>query len=206
MAARPPRPPQPAWLRTASPPPSLARARNARVAAPRTGPASPCGQRLVAAGAATTVARPEAPDGTQACPRCGTHNRAGVAFCQNCGANLRAAEQGYVPPAVAATGSATGAAAATQGQERAGHAVLGPIVLLVGALGMATGWLLPFAEATGSLSSMYDRSFGDPAGYGIAFWTAYDSISGLAAQAYFGSRHRCRSWSPCWCSWPGPAC
>ena len=37
-----------------------------------------------------------------ACPRCGTHNRAGVAFCQNCGANLRGAAPGYVPPAVAA--------------------------------------------------------------------------------------------------------
>ncbi len=140
---------------------------------------SNCGQRLVAAGAATTVARPEAPEGSQACPRCGTHNRAGVAFCQNCGANLRAAEPGYVPPAVAGTAAVAGA----QEQERAGHAVLGPVVLLVGALGMATGWLLPFALGTGSL---YDRAFGDPAGYGIAFWSGYDQISGLASQAYFG--------------------
>ncbi len=140
---------------------------------------SNCGQRLVAAGAATTVARPEAPEGTQACPRCGTHNRPGVAFCQNCGANLRAAEPGYVPPAVAGTA----ATAAEQEQERAGHAVLGPVVLLVGALGMATGWLLPFALGTGSL---YDRAFGDPAGYGIGFWSGYDQISGLASQAYFG--------------------
>jgi len=139
---------------------------------------SNCGQRLVAAGAAATVARPEAPEGTQACPRCGTHNRAGVAFCQNCGANLRAAGPG-VPPAEAGTA----AAAATVEPDRAGHAVLGPVVLLVGALGMATGWLLPFALGTGSL---YDRAFGDPAGYGIAFWTGYDQISGLASQAYFG--------------------
>jgi hypothetical protein len=142
---------------------------------------SNCGQRLVAAGAATTVARPEAPDGTRACPRCGTHNRAGVAFCQNCGANLRVTEPGYVPPAVAASGAAAAGSAA---DEAAGHAVLGPVVLLVGALGMATGWLLPFALGTGSL---YDRAFGDPAGYGLAFWTAYDAITeGLAAQAYFG--------------------
>ena len=141
---------------------------------------SNCGQRLVAAGTASTVARPEAQDGTQACPRCGTHNRAGVTFCQNCGANLRAAEPGYVPPAVAATG----AAAAASAQESAAHAVLGPVVLLVGAVGMATGWLLPFALGTGSL---YDRAFGDPAGYGIGFWTGYDAITeGLAAQAYFG--------------------
>ncbi|HEX5579288.1 MAG TPA: zinc ribbon domain-containing protein, partial [Candidatus Limnocylindria bacterium] len=141
---------------------------------------SNCGQRLVAAGAATTVARPEVPEGTQACPRCGTHNRAGVAFCQNCGANLRTAETGYVPPAVAATG----AAAAGQAQESAAHAILGPVVLVVGALGMATGWLLPFGLGTGSL---YDQAFGSPTGYGLAFWTAYDAITqGLAEQAYFG--------------------
>ena len=77
-----------------------------------------------------------------------------------------------MPPPVATTG----AAAAAEEQEVAGHAVLGPVVLLVGALGMATGWLLPFYSGTGSL---YDRSFGDPAGYGISFWTAYDDFSGL---------------------------
>jgi hypothetical protein len=128
-----------------------------------------CGQRLIAAGAPTTVERPAAPDGTQACPRCGTHNRAGVAFCQNCGASLRADQPGYGEPAP---------------QPAAGqHAVLGPVVLLIGALGIATGWLLPFALGS---SSLYDRSFGDPTGYGIAFWTEYSNISGLAAQAYFG--------------------
>jgi hypothetical protein len=139
-----------------------------------------CGQRLVAAGAPTTVARPAAPEGTQACPRCGTHNRAGVAFCQNCGANLAAAAPeapGYVPPAA----DADAAAAAKEAPSR--HAVLGPIVLLVGAVGIATGWLLPFA--IGSVS-LFDRAFGDASGYGVAFWTAYNDISGLAAQAYFG--------------------
>jgi Double zinc ribbon len=140
---------------------------------------SNCGQRLVAAGAPTTVARPAAPEGTQACPRCGTHNRAGVAFCQNCGANLRPAEPGYVPPGVAPPV----AAAAAAEDESAGHALLGPIVLLVGAVGIATAWLLPFATGT---SSLFDRAFGDPTGYGIGFWTAYEGISGLASQAYFG--------------------
>jgi double zinc ribbon protein len=138
-----------------------------------------CGQRLVAAGAPTTVERPATPEGTQACPRCGTHNRGGVAFCQNCGANLRG------------TGTGTGAAAAAVpaeavGDEPArapGRAILGPLVLLIGAVGMATAWLLPFPFGAGSL---YDRAFGAPDGYGIAFWTAYDQIQGLASQAYFG--------------------
>jgi hypothetical protein len=133
---------------------------------------SNCGQRLVAAGAPVTVARPAAPDGTQACPRCGTHNRAGTAFCQNCGANLQAA-----PEPVMAQEAAVPAAPVAE------RAFLGPIVLLVGAVGLAVGWLLPFAMGTGSL---YDRSFGAPGGYGIAFWSGYDGIVGLAEQAYFG--------------------
>ena len=140
---------------------------------------SNCGQRLVAAGAPATVARPAAPEGTQACPRCGTHNRAGVAFCQNCGANLRPVEPGYVPPGVAPAVVAEASAE----DEAGGHALLGPIVLLVGAVGIATGWLLPFATGT---TSLFDRAFGDPSGYGIAFWTAYSLISDLASQAYFG--------------------
>jgi hypothetical protein len=139
---------------------------------------SNCGQRLVAAGAPTTVARPAAPEGTQACPRCGTHNRVGVPFCQNCGANLRPAEPGSVPPGVGPAAPAAGAAE----RPSEGHALLGPIVLLVGAIGIATAWLLPFM-GTGSL---FDRAFGDPNGYGVGFWTAYERVSGLASQAYFG--------------------
>jgi Double zinc ribbon len=133
-----------------------------------------CGQRLVAAGAPTTVARPEPPEGTQACPRCGTHNRAGVAFCQNCGANLRAVEPGQAP---AAMGTAPTAAPR-------GGAVLGPVVLLIGAVGVAVAWLLPFAYASGG--SLFDRAFGAPGGYGVAFWDGYRGISGLSSQAYFG--------------------
>jgi hypothetical protein len=138
---------------------------------------SNCGQRLVAAGAPTTVARPAAPEGTQACPRCGTHNRAGTAFCQNCGANLQATAA-MDAAAVPAAGAATRAPDAS-GQ----RALLGPVVLLVGAIGIVAGWLLPFALGAGSL---YDRAFGAPSGYGVAFWSGYGSISGLADQAYFG--------------------
>jgi hypothetical protein len=57
------------------------------------------------------------------------------------------------------------------------------VVLLIGAIGIATAWLLPFPFGAGSL---YDRAFGAPGGYGIAFWSAYEQIDGLAAQAYFG--------------------
>jgi Double zinc ribbon len=134
-----------------------------------------CGQRLVAAGVATTVERPGAPEGTMACPRCGTHNRTGVAFCQNCGANLRGTAPGYVPPAVA------GAATAERAEAGRGTAVLGPVVLLIGVVGLITGYLLPFAYGDGSL---YERAFG-PDGYGFAFWTAYPSDS-LADMLYFG--------------------
>ena len=136
-----------------------------------------CGQRLVAAGVATTVERPAAAEGTMACPRCGTHNRAGVAFCQNCGANLRGTAAGYVPPAVA------GEAPAEQVEVRRGGAVLGPVVLLIGLVGVVTGYLLPFLYGTGSL---FERASGSD-GYGVAFWSAYPEVGApLADQAYFG--------------------
>jgi hypothetical protein len=135
-----------------------------------------CGQRLVAAGVAATVERPGTPEGTMACPRCGTHNRTGVAFCQNCGANLRGAASGYVPPAVDGEGDA-----ATPAVERRG-AVLGPVVLLIGMVGLITGYLLPFVGD----ASLYDRAAGAD-GYGVAFWSGYPGVdAGLADQAYFG--------------------
>ena len=136
-----------------------------------------CGQRLVAAGVSTTIERPGTPEGTQACPRCGTHNRAGVAFCQNCGANLRGTAPGYVPPSVAEDEGA-----AVVERERRG-AVLGPVVLLIGLVGLITGYLLPFAYGSGSL---FDRAFGS-GGYGIGFWDGYPEVgAALADQAYFG--------------------
>jgi hypothetical protein len=135
-----------------------------------------CGQRLVAAGVATTVERPGTPEGTLACPRCGTHNRNGVAFCQNCGANLRGTAEGYVPPAVA------GEEAVEVEAGRRG-AVLGPVVLLIGLAGLVTAYLLPFAYGSGSL---FERAFGS-GGYGAAFWSAYPDVgAALADQAYFG--------------------
>lgn len=136
-----------------------------------------CGQRLVAAGVASTVERPGAPEGTMACPRCGTHNRAGVAFCQNCGANLRAVAPGYVPPAVAGEPSAETVVVGRHG------AVLGPVVLLIGLVGIVTGYVLPFLYGSGSL---FDRAMGGD-GYGIAFWTAYPDVgAGLPDQLYYG--------------------
>lgn len=141
-----------------------------------------CGQRLVAAGAAT-VQRPGAPEGMQTCPRCGTVNRMGVAFCQNCGAGLSVAQPGappaspaYVPPAVSAAPAV---------QPRAvdhGRAVLGPIVLIIGAVGLAVAWALPFAFGD---SSLFVRALG-PEGYGINFWTAYPDGT-FNDQAYFGA-------------------
>ena len=116
------------------------------------------------------------------CPRCGTHNRAGVAFCQNCGANLRAvATPGYVPPAA---GQVEAEPATVVVEDRA-RAVLGPIVLLIGAAGIVAGWLLPFPYGSGT--SLFERAFG-AGGYGASFWSAYPDVTGgLADQAYFGS-------------------
>lgn len=182
--------PAPAETRDAEPPIEVAQAVPAAAGqvgestqCPRCGQENPaglsfcrnCGQRLVAAGVATTIERPATAEGTMACPRCGTHNRAGVAFCQNCGANLRGTSAGYVPPAVAGE---TGTVPATASR---GGAVLGPVVLLVGIVGLITGYLLPFAFGSGSL---FERAFGS-AGYGLGFWTAYPD-SGLADQVYFG--------------------
>jgi hypothetical protein len=136
-----------------------------------------CGQRLVAAGVATTVERPGTPEGTMACPRCGTHNRAGVAFCQNCGANLRGAAPGYVPPAVAGEASAETVQVGRRG------AVLGPVVLLIGLVGIVTGYVLPFLYGSGSL---FDRAWGSD-GHGVSFWSAYPDVgAGLADQVYYG--------------------
>jgi hypothetical protein len=125
----------------------------------------------MAPGAPAAVERPSPPDGTQACPRCGTHNRAGVAFCQNCGANLR--------PAADTTAAGE---PATPTQAKAGRALLGPVVLLIGAAGMVTAWLLPFAFGGASL---WDRAYGAPGGYGIGFWQGYPSGQ-LQETAYFG--------------------
>ena len=134
-----------------------------------------CGQRLVAAGVASTVERPGVPEGTQACARCGTHNRAGVAFCQNCGANLRGTAAGYVPPAVADEG--------VDVEPQRGGAILGPVVLLIGLIGIITAYLLPFEYGAGSL---FDRAYGAD-GYGVAFWNGYPDVgAALADQAYFG--------------------
>jgi hypothetical protein len=130
-----------------------------------------CGQRLLAPGAPAAVERPSPPEGTQACPRCGTHNRAGVAFCQNCGANLRPTDAGVAPPAVTAPTAKT-----------SHRAILGPAVLLIGAAGMLTGWLLPFAFGGASL---WDRSYGAPGGYGIGFWQGYPD-GPISETAYFG--------------------
>jgi len=130
-----------------------------------------CGQRLMAPGAPAAVERPSPPEGTQACPRCGTHNRAGVPFCQNCGANLRPSEEG-----------AAAEAATAPSPDAPRRAILGPAVLLIGAAGLVTGWLLPFAFGGASL---WDRSYGAPGGYGIAFWQGYPDGS-IADTAYFG--------------------
>jgi hypothetical protein len=130
-----------------------------------------CGGRLAPAGAAP-IQRPGTPEGSTACPRCGTHNRAGVAFCQNCGANLRGVGAAYVAPNAAADRAAA-----------ARRAVLGPVVLLIGLAGLATGYILPFAYGSTSLA---ERAWGS-GGYGAAFWAGYPEVgASLADQAYFG--------------------
>jgi ribosomal protein L40E len=135
-----------------------------------------CGQRLVAADEAT-AARPNSGGEATTCPRCGASNRAGAAFCSECGFNIR--------PAVAGAGApvaATPEPRAVPATARAARAWLGPLVLLIGAIGMATAWLLPFAFGTGSLA---EQALGAD-GFGFAFWTAYPEDAGVLEAAYFG--------------------
>lgn len=125
-----------------------------------------CGQRMAPVGAAATMERPGTPLGMTACPRCGLHNRADGSFCAGCGASLRAA----VPEVVPANASRR-------------RTWLGPAVLVIGAIGIGVAWLLPFADA----GSLYERAFGAPGGYGIAFWNGYGTVGrGMAGEAYFG--------------------
>jgi ribosomal protein L40E len=138
-----------------------------------------CGQRLVPADEAT-AARPTTGGEPTTCPRCGAANRAGAAFCSECGFNIR--------PAMAGAGAAPVAAVSSPVDEvhgtptRAARAWLGPLVLVIGAVGMATAWFLPFAFGAGSLA---EQALG-PDGYGLAFWTAYPEDAGLLEAAYFG--------------------
>lgn len=64
----------------------------------------------------------------------------------------------------------------------AGRAWLGPVVLIIGGVGVLAAWALPFDLGRGSL---LERAFG-PGGYGVAFWQGYPSDAGLLAAAYFG--------------------
>jgi hypothetical protein len=61
--------------------------------------------------------------------------------------------------------------------------VLGPVVLLIGLVGIITAYLLPFLYGSGSL---FERAFG-AGGYGVGFWSGYPEVgANLADQAYFG--------------------
>jgi hypothetical protein len=82
----------------------------------------------------------------------------------------------------AAADAAVAQARAAAKADASRRAVLGPVVLLIGAAGMATGWLLPFAFGGASL---WDRAYGAPGGYGLAFWQGYPGGSVLKS-AYFG--------------------
>jgi ribosomal protein L40E len=139
-----------------------------------------CGQRLVAADEATAT-RPTSGGDATLCPRCGASNRAGAAFCSECGFNIR--------PAVAAAGTPVAAAAGAEmatpepaAARPASRAWLGPLVLVIGAVGMAVAWFLPFAVGSGSLA---EQALGAD-GFGIAFWTAYPEDIGFLEAAYFG--------------------
>jgi ribosomal protein L40E len=139
-----------------------------------------CGQRLVAADEAT-AARPAPSGEAMPCPRCGASNRQGAAFCSECGFNIRPAVASAGAPLAAAPPPSAVAEAEPVPAPRA-RAWLGPIVLLIGAVGMATAWFLPFALGLGSLA---EQALGAD-GFGLAFWTAYPEDAGFLETAYFG--------------------
>lgn len=145
-----------------------------------------CGQRLVAADDAT-LARPGGSTESAPCPRCGAPNRAGAAFCAECGFNIRpaVAPAGTAVPATGATVAGITAPPTSEAPPAAAavavRAWLGPLVLVVAAVGMAAAWFLPFFVGGISLA---DQALGTD-GYGIAFWTAYPS-EGILESAYFG--------------------
>jgi hypothetical protein len=126
------------------------------------------------------MARPGPAGEAAPCPRCGAINRSGSAFCSECGFNIRPAVAPAAGPPAAA-GSARPEAHASAAPLPA-RAWLGPIVLAIAAVGLATAWFLPFSLADGSLA---DQALG-PGGYGLAFWSAYPADAGLLQTAYFG--------------------
>ena len=83
---------------------------------------------------------------------------------------------------LAADGSAPPPDPVASAAPRAVRAWLGPIVLAIAAVGLATAWFLPFSLADGSLA---DQALG-AGGYGLAFWSAYPTDAGLLQMAYFG--------------------
>lgn len=64
---------------------------------------------------------------------------------------------------------------------RAARAWLGPLVLVIAAVGLATAWFLPFT-VEGSLA---DQALG-PGGYGLAFWSANPADADFLEAVYFG--------------------
>jgi len=142
-----------------------------------------CGQRLISA-ADATMERPSPAREARACPRCGASNPPGAVFCRDCGAAL-AAPGGSIPTMPAAS-PASPVFSTFPGETRARRrgAVLGPVVLLIGALGLLTAWLLPFPFGG---SSLWERTLGDPGGYGLAFWQGYaDAGDDLLGRIYYG--------------------
>ena len=130
----------------------------------------------------STVERPGAPEGTMACPRCGTHNRAGVAFCQNCGANMRAVAPGYVPPAAPGSRGWRGEVRdrSEVGVKRSWDRSSCSSALV----GIVTGYLLPFLYGIGIA---FERAWGVPTATAWPSGPRIPEVGGLAdPSSYYG--------------------